>query len=52
MKKNSTPYTRKLKENRREKGLCIDCSMPHQTGHLRCEKCLEKQALYVRQKRK
>ncbi|MCT4542852.1 MAG: hypothetical protein N4A63_04880 [Vallitalea sp.] len=53
MKKiNSTYYTRKLKEARKEQGLCIDCSKPHTTGYIRCQECLDKQAEYARKKRK
>ncbi|MCT4598003.1 MAG: hypothetical protein N4A50_09040 [Vallitalea sp.] len=48
----STFYTRKLKEARKEKGLCIDCSKPHTTGYLRCQECLDKQSAYARKKRK
>ncbi|MBC7960718.1 MAG: hypothetical protein H7X94_12710 [Vallitaleaceae bacterium] len=51
MKVTSTKNTRKFKAFRKEKGQCIDCGLPHQTGHLRCQACLDLQAAYARQKR-
>lgn len=50
-KAKSTKNTRKLKEARKALGLCIDCGQPHQTGHLRCQECLDRQAAYARKRR-